>query len=133
MDASTRSPASAAAALTVAALDPRTDERLAVSNYGAAVDVYAPGVNITSLGPADYYSDPPVAFPIDTFTGTSQATAHVAGVCALLLRREPALAAAASPAAAVAARVRALARKAGTEARGNVPGTTGIIANNGFL
>lgn len=130
MDAAERSPASAAAALTVAALDPRTDGRMAVSNYGVAVDVYAPGVNITSLGPDDG-SGNATAFPTDTFTGTSQATAHVSGIVALLLRREPGLAA--GGAAAVAERVRALARATGAEARDNMPGTTGLIANNGFL
>ena len=75
VDAASRSPASATAALTVAALDPRTDGRLAASNYGAAVDVYAPGVDITSLGPADVGGGNASAFPTDTFTGTSQATA----------------------------------------------------------
>lgn len=130
VDATERSPASAAAALTVAALDPRTDRRLAVSNYGAAVDLYAPGVDITSLGPDDF-SGNASAFPTDTFTGTSQATAHVSGICALLLRREPGLAVGGP--AAVAERVRALAAATSAEALDNVHGTTGLIANNGFL
>lgn len=67
------SPASAAGVLTVAASD-RTDARASFSNYGSCVEVYAPGVNITSAwlngGTA-------------TISGTSMASPHAAGVAAL--------------------------------------------------
>ncbi|KAH8676129.1 peptidase S8/S53 domain-containing protein [Xylariales sp. PMI_506] len=46
-DASAYSPARCAAAITVAAID-QTDTRPSWSNYGAAVDIFAPGVDITS-------------------------------------------------------------------------------------
>ncbi len=67
------SPASAAAALTVAASD-STDTRASFSNSGSCVDLYAPGVGITS----DWYLGGTRAM-----SGTSMASPHVAGVAAL--------------------------------------------------
>jgi subtilisin family serine protease len=49
------------------------------SNFGAVVDVYAPGLNITSA-----WNDG----GINTISGTSMATPHVAGLGAYLLALE---------------------------------------------
>jgi subtilisin family serine protease len=67
------SPASAPAVTTVAASD-RTDTRASFSNYGSCVDIYAPGVNITSTW---------LSGGTNTISGTSMASPHVAGVAAL--------------------------------------------------
>jgi cerevisin len=69
-DASTQSPARVASAITVAAAN-ITNTKASFSNYGAPVDIWAPGVDVTSAWP----------FTNDTSTkvlsGTSMATPHV--------------------------------------------------------
>jgi subtilisin family serine protease len=72
-DACATSPASAPSVLTVAASD-RTDRRAWFSNYGQCVEIYAPGVAITS----DW-----VGGGTNTINGTSMASPHAAGVAAL--------------------------------------------------
>jgi subtilisin family serine protease len=67
------SPASAPGTLTVAASD-RTDLKASFSNYGACVDVYAPGVLITSTW---------LNGRTNAISGTSMASPHAAGVAAL--------------------------------------------------
>lgn len=57
------------------------DARASFSNYGPAIDVFAPGVNIYSSW---YTSD--TAY--NTLSGSSMAAAHVAGVVAYLIGRE---------------------------------------------
>jgi subtilisin family serine protease len=78
-DACTSSPARVGTALTVGASD-RTDAPASFSNYGRCVDLFAPGVGITS----DWYTGAPT-----TISGTSMASPHVAGVAALHLERNP--------------------------------------------
>jgi subtilisin family serine protease len=75
------SPARVTAALTVGASD-RTDAPASFSNYGTCVDLFAPGVGITS----DWYTSTTAT---NTISGTSMATPHVAGVAALYLQRTP--------------------------------------------
>ena len=72
-DACNTSPASAPGTITVAASD-INDNRASFSNYGGCVDVYGPGVNITS----DWLNG-----GTNTISGTSMASPHVAGVAAL--------------------------------------------------
>ena len=66
------------AAITVAA-STSTDVRASFSNFGSCVDLFAPGVGITS---AWYTSDT----AINTISGTSMASPHVAGASALVIK-----------------------------------------------
>lgn len=75
------SPAAVREAITVGATG-RKDARAGFSNTGSVLDVFAPGVSITS---ASYASDTGRA----TFSGTSMASPHVAGVAALYLADHP--------------------------------------------
>jgi len=78
-DSCTKSPARVPAALTVAASD-RNDARASFSNRGTCVDLFAPGVDITS----DWLDG-----GTHTISGTSMATPHVAGAAALYLSAHP--------------------------------------------
>ncbi|MER5757038.1 S8 family peptidase [Streptomyces sp. NPDC002088] len=71
------SPADVKEAVTVGATD-KKDARAAFSNFGSALDLFAPGVSITSASNA---SDTGRA----TYSGTSMAAPHAAGTAALYL------------------------------------------------
>ncbi|KAJ7205370.1 serine protease [Mycena rebaudengoi] len=76
-DAANTSPARAPSAITVGA-STIDDARALFSNFGAVVDVFAPGLGITSA-----WTGPTNAFFSNS--GTSMATPHVAGVIAILI------------------------------------------------
>ncbi|GAA3548337.1 S8 family peptidase [Nocardioides daeguensis] len=78
-DSCTKSPARVPEALTVAASD-RNDARASFSNRGTCVDLFAPGVEITS----DWLDG-----GTNTISGTSMASPHVAGAAALYLSGHP--------------------------------------------
>ena len=79
--AGSHSPARVKEALTVGATDSR-DRRASWSNYGGKLDLFAPGVRITSAGHRNSTAR-------KTFSGTSMASPHVAGAAALYLARHP--------------------------------------------
>ncbi|TXH74491.1 MAG: S8 family peptidase [Lysobacteraceae bacterium] len=81
-DACAFSPARAPAAITVGSTT-STDARSSFSNFGACVDIFAPGSSITSA----WHSSTTATH---TISGTSMAAPHVAGVVALHLANEPA-------------------------------------------
>lgn len=81
VDACGVSPAREPAAITIAATD-AADRRASWSNWGACVDLFAPGVAIESAGYAD---DAGSVF----MSGTSMAAPHTAGAAALVLERQP--------------------------------------------
>ena len=67
-------PADIDTAITVAASD-QNDQRCSFSNYGAKVDVAAPGIDIVGIYPNNQYGSD---------SGTSFACAHVTGMVALI-------------------------------------------------
>ncbi|MEW2811518.1 S8 family peptidase [Streptomyces massasporeus] len=75
--ASSSSPARVAEAITVGATT-STDAKASYSNYGSALDIFAPGSSIT----AGWHTSDTAT---NTISGTSMATPHVAGAAAVYL------------------------------------------------
>ena len=120
VDASSESPASAPAAITVGAIDQRNDQKATFSNFGPLLDIFAAGVSVLSAGVT---SDNATR----VLSGTSMASPHVCGLAAYLMALEGV-----SGAKAVSDRIKELARQTGASVINNAPGTTNLIANNGF-
>jgi cerevisin len=82
-DACNYSPAAAADAVTVgaSALD---DSRAYFSNYGKCTDIFAPGLSIQSTWIGSKYA-------VNTISGTSMASPHIAGLLAYYLSLQPAI------------------------------------------
>lgn len=72
------SPARVAAALTVSATN-ASDAKASFANYGSCVDLFAPGVDVTSAWNSSNTAT-------NTISGTSMASPHVAGAAALYLQ-----------------------------------------------
>jgi subtilisin family serine protease len=77
-DACRTSPARVGQAITVSATD-KSDRKASWANFGTCLDIFAPGVGITS----SWYTG---ATATSTISGTSMAAPHVAGVAALYLQ-----------------------------------------------
>jgi subtilisin family serine protease len=81
LDASTASPARVQQAITVGSTT-NTDAKSSFSNFGSLVDIHAPGSSITSA----WFTS---STALNTISGTSMATPHVAGAAALYLEYAP--------------------------------------------
>lgn len=81
-DACNYSPAAAENAVTVGA-STLADERAYFSNYGKCTDIFAPGLNILSTWIGSNYA-------VNTISGTSMASPHIAGLLAYYVSLQPA-------------------------------------------
>ena len=112
------SPADVPAAITVSATD-NTDTKASWANTGTCVDIFAPGVNITS----SWYTSPTAT---NTISGTSMATPHVTGSAALYLELNPASTPAQVAAALTGNATSGVVKSAGT-------GSPNLLLYTGFI
>lgn len=137
-DTANTSPGSAPNAITVGAIDATNDQRASFSNFGQLVDIYAPGVNVLSVG---IKSDTDTASLSGTsmgmysssispliFTDIFPASPHVAGLAAYLMSFQGI-----TDVDQVVSLMKSLAAQTGVKVKNNVRGTTDLIANNGNL
>ncbi len=87
-DAANFTPAGCDGVITVAATD-RNGSKARFSNFGAAVEISAPGVNVLSTWNTG--TTTPGAAAYTRKSGTSMAAPHVSGVVSLMLSRNPSL------------------------------------------
>lgn len=80
-DACDSSPAAAEKVVTVAA-STLADERAYFSNYGKCTDIFAPGLNILSTWTGSKHA-------VNTISGTSMASPHIAGLLAYFVSLQP--------------------------------------------
>jgi len=116
-NACNQSPARVVAALTVGATN-ASDARASFSNYGGCVDLFAPGVSITSA-----YNSGNSATAV--LSGTSMSAPHVAGAAALYLQTQPA--------AAPSGVAQALASNATAGVVTNPAGSPNLLLYSGFI
>ncbi|GAB0139086.1 hypothetical protein EsDP_00007301 [Epichloe bromicola] len=118
------SPASAPNAITVGAIDAKNDAKAAFSNFGPDVDIFAPGVDVLSVG---------IRSDTDTksLSGTSMASPHIAGLTAYLMRLNPEV----QNPTDVSKMLKSLGSQTGARVKGNPQRirTTRVIANNGIV
>ncbi|OAA80999.1 oryzin precursor [Akanthomyces lecanii RCEF 1005] len=119
-NAGNTSPASARAAITVGAIDAKNDAKASFSNFGQSVDIFAPGVDILSVGIKNDQDT-------NVLSGTSMASPHVAGLSAYLMGLQKQM----ETPNQVENLMENLAGNTGAAVRGNAQGTTPLIANNG--
>ena len=104
-DACRTSPARVPTAITVGATT-STDTRATYSNYGACLDLFAPGSSVTSAWNTGNTAT-------NTISGTSMATPNVAGVAVLYLQGDPAATPATVAAALIGKATTGVVKKAG--------------------
>lgn len=114
-DACSKSPASASSPITVGS-STNKDARSYFSNYGKCVDIFAPGSDITSAWISGKYS-------INTISGTSMASPHIAGLAAKYLTENPS----ATPAQVKSALASMATKDALTDVKSGSPNLLGFV------